>query len=56
MPAVTRTLSTLLYIEDILGEKPAGPRHLHGGVLPMPFSLESALKVAAAIGVVKRKR
>ncbi len=56
MPEVTRTLSTLLYIEDILGEKPSGPRHLHGGVLPMPFSLESALKIAAAIGVVKRKR
>lgn len=56
MPEVTRTLSTLLYIEDVLGDKPTHPRHLHGGVLPMPFSLESALKVAAAAGVVKRRR
>ncbi|MEL6543812.1 MAG: hypothetical protein AAFQ82_04245, partial [Myxococcota bacterium] len=56
MPEVTRTLSTLLYVEDVLGEAPNAPRHLHGGVLPMPFSLESALKVAAGIGVLRRKR
>ncbi|MEL6338629.1 MAG: hypothetical protein AAFP04_06550 [Myxococcota bacterium] len=50
----TRTLAAMLYIEDILGEKPDRHRHLHGGVLPLPFSLESAIRVAAAVGFVRR--
>ncbi|MEM6732983.1 MAG: hypothetical protein AAF658_15610, partial [Myxococcota bacterium] len=50
---VTRTLSTLLYIEDILGKPPTGPRHFHGGVFSLPYSLESAIRVAAAIGFLR---
>ncbi|MEO1173970.1 MAG: hypothetical protein AAFX94_18275, partial [Myxococcota bacterium] len=48
----TRTLSTLLYVEDILGAKPERPRHLHGGLFALPYTLESTIRVAAAIGFV----
>ena len=50
----TRTLAAMLYIEDVMGEKPDRHRHLHGGVLPLPFSLESAIRVAAAVGFIRR--
>lgn len=52
---VTRTLTTLLYIEDVLGEPPSRPRHLHGGAFSIPYSGESALRVATAIGFARPK-
>lgn len=54
-PEVTRTLSTLLYIEDILGPHPAPSRHLHGGMFAVPFTLESAIRIAAVIGFTRRR-
>lgn len=53
-PEVTRTLSTLIYVEDILGELPDRPRHFHGGTFAMSTSLESAIRAAAVLGFAKR--
>jgi hypothetical protein len=51
-PSFTRTLSALAYLEDVLGAEPApGPKSLHGGLFTLPWTLESAIRVAAARGL-----
>lgn len=50
----TRTLASLLYVEDILSGASLDPCHVHGGVLTLPFSLESALKIAVGVGLLRR--
>lgn len=54
-PDVTRTLGTLMYVEDILGDDPPDrARQLHGGSFGLPYSGESALAIATAIGFTRR--
>ncbi|MEM6532148.1 MAG: hypothetical protein AAF654_05960 [Myxococcota bacterium] len=53
-PSVTRTLSTLLYIEDVLGSSPTAPGHFHGGALTVPYTADSAIRCSALIGFMRR--
>lgn len=48
----TRSLSGLAYVQDVTGASKGAfaERHLHGGVFSLPWSLESAIGVAAARG------
>lgn len=52
--AFTRTLSALAYIEDVTGPEAPGPtpRHLHGGLFSLAYSLETAIRVAAVRGAM----
>lgn len=52
-PDFTRTLSGLAYVEDVTGSSSAtfAEKHLHGGVFALPWSLESAIRLAAARGL-----
>lgn len=51
--AFTRTLSALAYVEDVTGDDAAvRAKHLHGGVFTLAYSLESAIRVAAARGLL----
>lgn len=62
-PATTRSMCALLMLHDVLSGTtdfdPAHPEHLferqiHGGIYSMPDALDGAIKVAAALGVVRR--
>ena len=51
-PETTRTLCTLLYVEDLLGDRPAVPAHFHGGAFTVPYTANSAIRMAAVRGLV----
>jgi len=55
-PEVTRTLCALMMVEDLLGEAPEGPRHLHGGLFALPYALDGAIRIAALRGLASEVR
>jgi hypothetical protein len=69
-PATTRALSVLLMLHDLLNPKAAGhassplsgptkaaalhAQQVHGGIYNLPYELESAIRIAAVLGMGKR--
>ena len=54
-PEFSQQVGGLLWMQDWMsGESPLAQQRVHGGIHPMPYQLQSALYIAAAIGFVRR--